>query len=214
MVGRSASWGDVAYGVLGVAMAVVFLQRTWPGAMRLLLIGLLAIWPAARAGPVLVDGFRAWYTFPVLADFENRFSTRRWILHGGAHIEPQGDHAVVECAAEPDYGSGMVLLPIVRDWMRYERLIVDFSFEGEPLLFLISVRDGKRVPDDEPRFDLWKRYPPGEHHVAIELADLARGGDFQPIELDRIQSLHLIAFDEQPRTMKVGTIRLEGPTTK
>jgi hypothetical protein len=107
----------------------------------------------------------------------------------------------------------MVLLPVVRDWSKYERLIVDFSFKGDPLLFLISVRDGKPVPDDEPRFDLWKRYPPGDHHVEIKLADLARGSDeFQPLEIDRIQSLHLVAVDQQPRTVRIGTIRLEGHT--
>jgi hypothetical protein len=210
LVGRSASWRDFYYGAVGVLIAVVALRQNWPLGCRLLLIALLTAWPLSRAAPVVIDGFRAWNSFPVLADFQGRLSTRRWLLQG-ARVQPQGDHAVVEFAADPEHGTGMILLPVVRDWTAYERLVIDFSFEGEPLLFLISVRDGKPVPDDEPRFDLWKRYPPGKHHVEIELADLARGTKhFSPIELDRIQSLHLVAVDNEPRTLNIGIIRLEG----
>ncbi len=212
LFGRSASWRDLAYGVVGIAMAIVALQRHWSLALRAGLIMALAMWPLAHAAPVLLDAYRGWRSFPVLADFDGPFCDRRWLRRprNGVHIQPVRGSALVEFAAEPDSGAGMILLPIVRDWTRYERLVIDLAFEGEPLFLLISVRDGKKLPPEKPRFDLWRHYPPGKHHIEIDLADLARGGDFPPIELDRVQSLHLQVYDDQPRTVLLGPIRLEG----
>jgi hypothetical protein len=209
LVGRSASWRDLAYGVLGVGMAAAAVQTKLPLAIRLALVALLGIWPVAQAGPVVSDAIHAWRTFPVLADFAAPFATRRW-LRNGTTIQPVGELAQMHFDAHPQQGAGAILLPIVRDWTQYERLEVEFSFEGAPLLFLISVRDGKKLPPELPRYDLWKRYPPGRHRVEIDLAELARGGNFPPIELDRVQSLHLVAYDDLPRTVLVWPIRLTG----
>jgi len=209
LFGRSASWRDLAYGVVGIAMAVVVLQRRWSLPLRAAALAALAVWPVAHVGPVLIDAYRGWRNFPVLADFNGPFCDRRWLLQR-AQLRPTKGSAIVDFAAAPDSGAGMILLPIVRDWTAYERLVIDFSFEGEPLFLLISVRDGKKLPPEMPRFDLWRHYQPGQHHVEIDLADLERGGDFPPIELDRVQSLHLEAYDDQPRTVRIGAIRLEG----
>jgi hypothetical protein len=97
---------------------------------------------------------------------------------------------------------------VIRDWTAYKTLEVSFEFEGEPLLLLISVRDGKKLPPELPRFDLWRRYPPGQHDVRIDLNELARGGNFPPIELNRVQSLHLVAFSDRPRVVIVRHIAL------
>jgi hypothetical protein len=212
LFGRSASWRDLAYGVVGLAMAVVALRLHWSLPLRAGLVSALAMWPLAHVAPVLVDAYRGWSSFPVLADFDGPFCDRRWLCkpRTGVHIHPVAGSAIVDFAADPESGAGMVLLPIVRDWSGYERLVIDFSFEGEPLFLLISVRDGKKLPPEKPRFDLWRHYQPGTHHVEIDLNDLARGGDFPPIELDRVQSLHLQVYDDQPRTVRLGPIRLEG----
>jgi hypothetical protein len=190
-------------------MAIVLLQGTWKLVWKVSLLTVLALWPLSHVGPVLLDAYRAWQDFPVLADFDGLFCDRRWLLK---HVSLQAKNgtALVDFAAAPDSGAGIILLPVVRDWTQYQRLVIDFSFEGEPLLFLISVRDGKKLPPELPRFDLWRRNMPGKHHIEIDLSDLARGGSFPPIELDRVQSLHLEAYDDQPRTMRLGTIRLEG----
>ncbi len=209
LFGRSASWRDLAYDTVGIAIAMVTLQRQWPLPWRSALVAALLMWPLAHVGPVLLDGYRAWRSFPVLADFDGPFCDRRW-LRKRVRLQPAGGVAVVEFEAAPEQGAGMILLPVVRNWTGYQRLVIDFSFEGEPLLFLISVRDGKKLPPEVPRFDLWRHYQPGKHHVEIDLEELARGGNFPPIELDRVQSLHLEAFDDQPRIMRVGPIRLEG----
>src|SRR5438874_6511647 len=68
-VGRSASWRDLVYGLIGVALAAVWLRAESPWLLRSALTVLLIAWPAAQTGPVLIDAFQAWREFPVLADF-------------------------------------------------------------------------------------------------------------------------------------------------
>jgi hypothetical protein len=105
-------------------------------------------------------------------------------------------------------GTSAILFPVIRDWSEYETLEVSFEFEGKPLLFLISVRDGKKLPPELPRFDLWRRYSSGKHDVKIDLNELAQGGAFPPIELHRVQSLHLVAFSDEPQSIVVRRIAL------
>lgn len=212
LVGRSASWRDLAYGAVGIGMAAAAWQRRWPWALRLGLIAALAIWPIVQVTPVMIDAFRAWRQFPTIADFDSPYSLRRWLFKETRVRLDQGE-AVAELAARPKTGAGMILIPVVRDWTGYERLVLDFSFDGEPMVFLVSVRDGKKLPPELPRFDLWRRYEPGQHHVEIELADLEKGGDFPPIELHKVLSLHLETFQDQPRQVRIGRIRLEGLKT-
>ena len=110
----------------------------------------------------------------------------------------------------PSRGTSAILFPVIRDWTAYETLEVSFEFEGEPLLFLISVRDGKKLPPELPRYDLWRRYSPGKHDVQIDLNELARGGNFPPIELHRVQSLHLVAVSDRPQSIIVRRVALTG----
>jgi hypothetical protein len=211
LVGRSASLRDAAYGLLGVASAAVWLRREWNGAVRLAVIAVLAAWPAWRAGPSALDALWAWRTFPELAASGGPFEERRWELDGVRMSTIAGGGRQLEFAANASDGSRAVLFPVVVDWTAYQTLEVSFEFEGEPLLLLISVRDGKRLPPELPRYDLWRRYPAGRHDVRIDLAELARGGNFPPIELDRVQSLLLVAYSDQQRTIRVKRIALANP---
>lgn len=208
-VGRSASWRDLAYGLIGIAIASSLLQRHWHLTIRMGLALVFALWPLARTLPVTVDAYQAWKSFPNLASFEGPFSDRRWLLTD-AVLRPSGEQAVLILEPRKRTGAGAILLPVVRDWTAYERLEVEFSFEGEPLPFLISVRDGKKLPPELPRFDLWRRYDSGSHHVSIDLRDLERGANYPPIELHRVQSLHLVGFDDEPRTILLKSITLTG----
>jgi hypothetical protein len=212
-VGRSASWNDLAYGLIGVGIAGLLLAGRLPLVWRLAGVALLLAVPLARTLPVTLDALAAWRAFPVLAEFERPLEQRRWWLQRAEMAIEAGGGAVLLCEPSP-HGSGAILLPIVRDWSGYEALEIDFAFDGEPLLFLISVRDGKKLPPEMPRFDLWKRYPAGNHQVRIDLAELARGGKFPPIELDRVQSLHLIAYSDQPRAVRVARIALSGKVSR
>ena len=208
VMGRSASWRDLVYGLLGVGAAAVWLRTEWRWPLRLVVIATLLAWPIWRTGPSLFDAFWAWKTFPVLAISGSPCEGRRWYLQ-----DVQMDR--IESGATRFYfppnttsGKSAILFPVIRDWTAYETLEVSFEFEGEPLLFLISVRDGKKLPPELPRYDLWRRYSPGKHDVQIDLNELAQGGNFPPIELHRVQSLHLVAFSDRPQSIIVRRIAL------
>ena len=170
LVGRSASWRDLAYGLIGVGIGTIWLLRSRPFWQRMIASVILAAWPMERTCPLLLDAGWAWASFPVLAPDESPWERRRWLLQ---NVNMTREKSAVRLAFAPDKrGSSAVLLPVVRDWRNYETLEIDFAFEGEPLLFLISVRDGKVLPPELPRFDLWRRYPPGRHHVRNDLSEL------------------------------------------
>lgn len=208
LVGRSASWRDLAYGLIGVGIGMIWLLPSRPFWQRMIASVVLAAWPMERTCPLVLDAGWAWASFPVLAPDESPWERRRWLLQ---NVNMTREKSAVRLAFGPDKrGSSAILLPVVRDWRDYETLEIDFAFEGEPLLFLISVRDGKVLPPELPRFDLWRRYPPGRHHVRIDLSELERGGRFPPIELERIQSFHLVAFSDRPRVVDLSRIRLTG----
>jgi hypothetical protein len=204
--GRSASWSDFALGGIGIAIAAVWLgnpRRPW---RRTAWTALLVAWPLWVTGPVLVDAGWSWLNFPVLARDQSPLGKQRWWLEG---VQMTHDASQLTFGPNPQ-GSSAVLFPVVRDWTGYRWLDVDFAFEGEPLLFLISVRDGKRLPPELPRFDLWRRYSAGRHHVRIDLDELQRGGRFPPIDLQHVQSLHLVAYGEQSRIVVLERIELAG----
>ena len=207
--GRSASWRDLAYGILGVAMAGVWLQMSWRLAFRIAITVVLMAWPLSRTVPVTVDAVRAWRSFPILASFDGPFENRRWWLQG-ATLMPTTSNAARLRFQPSHQGSSAILFPVVRDWSKFATLEFEFEFEGEPLLLLVSIRDGKRLPPELPRYDLWKTYSAGRHHVSIDLRELERGGSFPPIDLKRVQSFHLVVYSDQPRTIAISPIELRG----
>ena len=211
LVGRSGSWRDFAYGTVGIAMALVWLAP-WRWQVRVAAMIALAAWPAMNAGPLLIDAWWAWRCFPVLARFDGPFESRRWYFDGAKIVAAKPGSATLEFAPSRR-GSGAILFPVVRDWTQYQTLEVDFALEGEPMVFLISVRDGKKLPPELPRYDLWRRYEPGRHRVRIDLAELARGGSFPPIDLARVQSLHLVAYSDRVQIVELSRIELTGRKT-
>lgn len=211
LVGRSGSWRDLAYGLVGILIALVWLSR-WKWPLQTAATIALVAWPAMSAGPLLIDAWWAWRSFPVLARFDGPFESRRWLLERAHLVALEPGSAILQFAPSQK-GSGAVLFPVVRDWREYEALEVDFSFDGEPMEFLISVRDGKKLPPELPRYDLRRRYEPGTHHVRIDLAELARGGSFPPIDLSRVQSLHLVAYSDQSHSVELSRIELTGRKT-
>ncbi len=211
VMGRSASWRDLAYGLLGVGAAAVWLRTKWRWPLRLVVIAALLAWPAWRTGPSLFDALWAWKTFPVLAISGSPCEERRWHLQDVQMDRIESGAKRFSFPPNPSSGKSAILFPVIRNWTAYETLEVTFEFEGEPLLLLISVRDGKKLPPELPRYDLWRRYSPGKHDVQIDLNELAKGGDFPPIELHRVQSLHLVAFSDRPQSIIVRRIALTDP---
>jgi len=219
--GRSGDLLDVVRGLLGALIAAVFLQmspRPWrwrQAAVRTALAVALAAWPIWDCCPVLLDAFWAYRSFPVLSDFQSPWEGARWYARGAClerdAATEDGQRWQGELKARPNEGgSGAILFPVVRDWSGYRRLCCTFSFSGEPLSILISVRDGRKVETPRKRFDLEHRYRAGRHRVVIDLEDLAAGNQFAPLDISRIQSFHFVVTElAEPRTLFLQQISLE-----
>lgn len=221
-VHRSADVFDFLRGVTGALLAIVWLRvlDRPRNVQRLcgnfaLAVALLA-WPVADALPKLWDAYTAYRSFPVLCDFQSRWESTRWMKD---HVRM--DRVPDERGSERWLGrmefcpnargsSGAVLFPVVRDWTNYRQLCCEFSFTGDPLSILISIRDGRKVSEPLKRFDLDREYTAGDHRVSIDLSTLARGEQFAPLDLSRVESFHFVVQHVgEPRTVYLRSVRLE-----
>jgi hypothetical protein len=208
---RSADISDFLRGAIGSLIAVLLVtgsRRPHRWVLCTAASVMLLIWPVADATPRLWDAWTAYQAFPVISDFETRWASHRWYK----------DNATVECVKGLGHvnffpttrgTSGIILFPVIQDWSRYRYLCCDFFLPGEMTL-LISVRDGRRIVGDRKRFDLQQQYEVGNHKVKIDLQSLARGDEFAPLDLTRIQSFHIVARDLQhSRELILEHVRLE-----
>jgi hypothetical protein len=223
VLGRSGNVADWVRGALGSLLAVVcghaFAQpRTLPRvAGHLVLAAALVAWPVADALPALMDAVVAYRSFPVLCDFQTRWEVLRWYTENATLERVADPEAEARWAGRVEFlpggrgFAGAVLFPVVRDWSGYRRLCCEFSVAGDPLALALSVRDGRKLPEPARRVHLERRYPAGRHRVCVDLPALARGEEFAPVDLARVESFHLVVSDlDRPRTVFVHGIRLEG----
>jgi hypothetical protein len=201
MVHRSADFNDFLRGSIGslIAVMLVFACRSPRSVQRALaatsVIILASVWPIADAFPKLWDAWEAYRSFPVLCDFQTRWQVTRWSRERVAVARVMGDdgeHWTGRMDFVPN-GAGsaaVVLFPVRRDWSAYRLLCCDFSLADDASDVLISVRDGRRVVGPQKRFDMEESYAAGQHHVRIDLKSLARGDEFAPLDLTRIESFH------------------------
>ena len=83
--GWPESVADLARGVLGVVTAAIVLRCLLVRPVHpekvigaLLVVVTVIGWAGAQYGPVFLDAFRAYRSFPVLADFRSRGAAERW----------------------------------------------------------------------------------------------------------------------------------------
>lgn len=220
-IDRSGDVWDVVRGWIGITIAalilyVPFRPRRWqPFVLTATLAILLLIWPIYDCGPVIVDAVSAYRSFPVLSDFQSRWEPLRWYIDGARLARQATDERQQTWAGclqlQPGKeSSGVILFPVKRDWSHYDRVTCEFSFSGDPLRVLISIRDGRKVHPPQRRFDLEKDFSAGRHCVVIDLHALAEGKEFAPIDLTHIQSFHFAAKElNQPRTLWLHRLELE-----
>jgi hypothetical protein len=223
LVGRTASLADLARGVLGVVTAAVVLRwlRVRPVHPRQLAGALLVViavagWAGYHYGPVFLDTFRAYRSFPELADFRFRGAVARWRTESAIVRRIAADGVKQTWVGELEFipnerdASGIILFPVVSDWSAYRTLRCELSFRGEPLDVWLSIRDGRQVRRPQRRFEWQARLAAGRHTVRIDLDAVAKGEEFAPIDLTRVQSFHFgLAGLRQPRTVLLERIFLE-----
>ena len=223
LVGRTASLADLARGVLGGVAAAVVLRCVLVRPVhpeKVVGAGLVVVtvigWAGYQYGAVFLDAFRAYRSFPVLADFRSRGAAERWRTESATvrrvaadGTEPAWVGELVFVPNEPN-ASWIVLLPVVRDWSAYRTLRCELFFRGAPLDLRLSIRDGRKVIRPQRRFDWHAHLAAGRHTVRIDLDAVARGGEFAPVDLARVQSFHFgLAGLRQPRTVVLERIYLE-----
>ncbi len=223
LVGRTASLADLARGVLGGVAAAIVLRCVLVRPVhpeKVVGAGLVVVtvigWAGYQYGAVFLDAFRAYRSFPVLADLRSRGAAERWRTESATvrrvaadGTEPAWVGELVFMPNEPD-ASWIVLLPVVRDWSAYRTLRCELFFRGEPLDLRLSIRDGRKVIRPQRRFDWHAHLAAGRHTIRIDLDAVARGGEFAPVDLARVQSFHFgLAGLRQPRTVVLERIYLE-----
>jgi hypothetical protein len=217
--GRSQDPLDILRSLIGAAIGALALHLfRRPIRWRSITTGLVAVlalaaWPIWDSVPVLIDAVWAYRAFPVLSDFSSPWEARRWLLTGAVlERQPAADLGrpwIGQLHVDAS-GGAAILFPVVRDWSSYQRLSVTFSFAGDPLDILISVRDGRPVAPPRRRFDLEQRYTAGKHGVVIDLVELGAGTRFAPLDLSRVQSFHFVVTQSAgPRTLFVHSVTLE-----
>jgi hypothetical protein len=206
-IGRSGSWHDMIYGAIGVTIAAVAARRAWPVAIRGALMAALAAPAVIETAPPVIDGYLAYRHFPVLAGDQGLFERERWVIQKASLVRGRNALEITYRPME-EGASRAILFPVVRDWSAYDRLEVDFSFDGEPLRFLIAVSDGVHPGDERPAYHDLRTYQPRRHLAVIKLDDLARGGSFQPVDLKGVWSVQLRALVDEPRSIRLHSMRL------
>ena len=220
-VDRSVSVPDFLRGVLGVLLAAVVLKAGWRHPMRQVAAGLIVAiavaWGACQYGPVFADAIQAFRTFPVLADFSSPWAASRWRLESAritsvATNPPDSSRsATIEFLPNGHGSSGLVLLPVVRDWSAYRTMHCQIEFRGEPIDLGVSIRDGRKVAAPRKRFDWRNRLSAGSHDICLDLVDIAEGRDCAPVDLTRVQSLHLWVENlRKPTVLLLHRVYLDG----
>lgn len=220
--GRGASAADVLRGAIGAAVAALWLDP--PRAMRrrrgrIATGAVLVSIPIVEVTPATIDALVAWQRFPILADFQTPFEPERW------HRDASGKLRIVrryldsercwvgELTCDPDAGgtADAILFPVIADWSDFYRFSLTAAVDSDdPIDLAVSVRDGIKLPTTARRFETTHRLGAGRNEIRIDLVGLARGDVFAPVDLGRVQSVHLIARNlNRPRRLLIYSIHLE-----
>ena len=221
-VGRSASWHDITANTFGVTAGVLWASprgvesrrlRGWAVAGAILLLAAGAI----RAPFVMADCVIQRLDEPVLASFEGPLEMLRW-KPVDCRIKRTRDHATHGLASlrmeldKADY-PGIASRGLLHDWSKskYKTLAFDVTVdEGPPVELYVRVQDAGHTCDPADRFERTFRLGPGDHKIAIPLADVAAAPAGRTMDLSRVTDVHIIALDlDRPRVLYVDNIRLE-----
>jgi hypothetical protein len=179
----------------------------------------LASIPVVEVAPALIDALVAWQRFPIIADFQTPLEAVRWHRSptessriARRYLEAEGRWVgEVTLVPDADGTADAILFPVVGNWSGFQRFSLTAAALGDdPIDLVLSIRDGIKLPATARRFETSLRMGAGRHEVRVDLAGLARGDAFAPVDLRRVQSLHLAAQNlDRPRTLLLYNIHLE-----
>jgi hypothetical protein len=192
--GRTADWSDAEHGVVGIAIAWLLSMRVSRALMIGFVIALLAF-PMARAIPEIGDVIRGWKEFPILARFEHGSTLGRWKTHGATldrRVNSAGMPIGTLTLNHEDEYPGAELVPIVTDWQKADRLVIEFSVD-RPLHLFVTIRDQRSEIGYAERFSGDKSFDAGRHSWEFTVSELQKTPGGVPLDLGRIDSINLFA---------------------
>jgi VanZ family protein len=205
LVERTADLHDVYRDLLGGALALVFLSPAGKSILKAKLRSLQAIVVVVVALEVLpfsialADEIIAKNQFPVLADFETPFETKRTDRENSERCDEQakkGKHSLqVQLTTETYSGTGLTYFP--RDWSGYDHL--NFSIylpTEEGLKLTCRINDMQHVQHDQKYEDRFNRsfwMKKGWNDIKISLKDIADAPADRKMDLTQIQGLGIFA---------------------
>ncbi len=221
LVGRCASWEDVALGTAGAAWAVVLVvvrgeRCSWRrrlGRLVLVVLPLSALWPATAYG---CARWRAERNFPLLGGFERVLDQRVWAFNELAvrrtrHHATQGRFAVCLEVAAPAQYPGAFLVAGPHDWRAARALAADVFWSAtEPREIWLRVDDDLPSPAYSQRFQATFLLQPGSNQLRVPRTDLARTSGGGPLNLAAITQCGFFFCGGHPGDMLyLDNVRLE-----
>ncbi|MDH5301520.1 MAG: VanZ family protein [Gammaproteobacteria bacterium] len=213
MVGRTASWVDVQFGLLGVG--VWWLWQAWStrvrGGQRAALVVMLLV-------VVIVPGWSAlqgvyslvwrWQQAPILGDFESSLDLHLWRAYGR-----QGDQRAIaiQSADQSRHGSYSLLLQTLpkvwsgvryeagdRDWSAYQRLNFSIYLAGAQSAGIgMRIDDQRRSPEYAQRVNIGLKLQPGWNDISMDMAELDQRVQSRTFDWTAVRYLYFFVSPEQ-----------------
>ncbi|MFM9067835.1 MAG: hypothetical protein ACKOUR_10975 [Planctomycetota bacterium] len=220
--GRSCSLVDVSLGLIGVALAAVWLVgdlklvSTIPAGgfwMRVVLTIILSWWPVERTGPVVADAAWSWLHYPRLAVDGSWWERRRWELDRGVtltwHSQPaEPSHSIGFRFPAERPGSRAILWPVVSDWSAADWLEIELTVPTDRWPLLIALRDATEVTAEQSRYNRYEVLSAGRQLIRIPLRDLPVPADSPPIDLSHITMLILVNPDRRSCALELHRVEV------
>jgi VanZ family protein len=222
MIGRSASWQDLANDLLGSLLALVFspvfharISRWLIWLIRAPLLALV-LWMVSPFVKASIDDLVAWQQMPLLSGFETPLEQGRWAGNSSRRLDHQhvfSGSASLRVELNTTRYSGVSLKHFPADWSPYRQLRFRvFNPEADRFQFYFRIHDrqheknGNRYSD---RYNTSLVAQPGWTELEIPLAKVAQAPRGRDMDLSKIAGMILFVGKlDQPRTIYIDEVEL------
>jgi hypothetical protein len=223
LTGRYPAWADMGRNAIGCLLALFFLfpkrlslARCWRRLLQAVILALLlmTLFPVTRA---LVDEWRAWRQFPVLADFETPFELERWSGHAGLSVDETIAHsgrASLRVDLNTDLYSGPALRYFPGNWQGWKRISFNiYNPDTEPIRLVCKINDRRHDVSGyryEDRFNRSILIKSGWNRIPVSMRDVENAPIDRKMDLTHLTEFNLFAVSlPVPRTIFLDSLMLE-----
>lgn len=214
MIGRNASWGDVARNLTGVWLGLAWGvgRARWHRLLSAVALAVLC-GPAAM---LIADRLAAAREFPLLADFSRPASLNYWWGEVALAVSPDrpvGDTALQVQLDTRGY-SGFYFEHFPADWRGYRWLTFDLYHPGDqPLPMVLRLHDAWHYRSGLAYGDRFNRrflVEPGWNNYRFDLQQVMQAPKDRPMDMARMETLGIFTMNlPQPLLLHFDNLRLE-----